>query len=306
MVTVKRSVVKTGGKPSTTNTRVSTRVSSSTRQRVIDDEMDLSIPDGPVPVSKTLATAAIYLYGESGIGKTEFSSKFPKAIHMMFEPGAEWLQIPRIPRQGQFVHWAQYDKAIDNLIGSGKYDNVIHDTADFAWDLCAQDIYEAAGEADINSGKLGYNVGNKRHVATFRKAILKITGSGRGAMFISHSKYEEFEKVTGIKSTKMIGYTEKRGREFLDGFCDLVMCYTYVNGERYLIIRGSDNVFAKCRIPDHFLTPDGEQVFAIPMGDSADESYANFMAAYNNKQDDPCILNRVPELSTRKAKWKVK
>jgi hypothetical protein len=49
-------------------------------------------------------------------------------------------------------------------------------------------------------------------------------------------------------------------------------------------LRGDQVVYAGCANEENFLTPDGESIWMIPLGNSAEEGYRNFMNAFNNKQ----------------------
>jgi len=234
---------------------------------------------------------------------------FPDNLSLFFEPGGDFLEIVRLPREGQFTSWKkQFVKVIDQIVASDLYETITFDTADFAWDLAGKFVIEQADDDpdDINSGSLGFNKGNNRRLAEFKDQIMRLTATGRGVVFISHTLEKEMQKATGVKNMKLIASIEEKGRRFLNGFCDITACYCYVGGERKLVIRGDENVDAKCRMKNNFNTPGGDPVISIPMGDSAEEAYANIVYAYENKQKDDGELRRKAELSEVKAKFTVK
>lgn len=264
------------------------------------------LPDGPSEPDYDLGTATVFIHGEAGIGKTSLAKEFPDAVFLMFEPGARFLRVARIPDRGQFSVWAQFVRVVDKLILSDKFATVVIDTADLAYELCLNNVVEQAGEDWINEGSLGYGKGFDKADAEFKKQILRITGTGRGVVFISHTKSQEFERSTGVKYPKLIPTIKDRGRRFLNGFCDLTGCYLYDGNDRWLVIRGSSGIDAKCRIDGRFLTPAGKQVHSIPMGETSKEAYQNFITAFNNLQSKQNILTRAAVLSEVKAKIDVK
>ena len=67
---------------------------------------------------------------------------------------------------------------------------------------------------------------------------------------------------------------------------DVVAYYQYIGNERYLTIRGDEEVTAGTRTKNHFLTPSGEPIFRIPMGKSEEEAFKNLENAFNNKQTE--------------------
>lgn len=279
-----------------------------TKPPVKPNEIDLTLPTKKTKPTGSLHSAKILLHGEPGIGKTELTTYFPENLSTFFEPGGEFLEILRIPLVGQFTHWKQFVKVVDRIEKSDMYGTITLDTVDFAWDLCGKWIIENADDnpTDINDGSLGFDRGNKKLLAEFKHQVMRLTATGRGVIFVSHTISKEMQKVTGVKNDKLIATVSDKGRRFLNGFCDLTICYAYSGDERHLIIRGDENVDAKCRMPYNFNTPSGEQIWSIPAGDSAEEAYANILTAYNNQQDDPGRLRRRVEMSEVKAKFEIK
>jgi len=300
---------RSGGRVSTVNKpKPVSRKSTKTPIPTIDTDVDLTIPDEPCEPEYDLSTCTFVLHGEEGIGKTSVAREFPSPLFLMFEPGGKFLSMSRIPRNGQFSKWSQFVKVIDNLLKSDTYRTVVIDTVDLCYILCEQHICEENVEQHINDGSLGFNRGNDKAEFEFKEQILRITGSGRGVIFISHSKSVEFEKSTGVKHTKIIPTMKDRVRRFLKGFVDMTMYFGYSGNKRILTIEGSDDVDAKNRMGSagRFFTPKGEAIRSVDMGDSAQEGYDNFLKAFNNQQVDPGDDVRTARLSEVKAKFAVK
>ena len=317
MATVVR---RTGGRPSpttkTTARSTKTTTVSKTAQSKIGSSLNLELPTEKSKPIYDLTTTTFFFHGEPGIGKTDFTAQFPDALNLAFEPSGRYLEIFRLPETGSFMSWDQFVRVVDKLVRSDRFRTIVFDTADLAYALCTSHICEEAGEDHINDGELGYGKGVDKVDAEFKKQILRLTATGRGVIFVSHTKAEEFTKGSGVKQQKLIATVKERGRRFINGFVDVTGYYGYFGDERRLVIRGSENVDCKCRIKGRFLTPKGsalfekrhdmrdvpvsERILSIDMGDSAEESYENFVAAYNNEQTDTGIVRKA-ELSEVKA-----
>jgi hypothetical protein len=50
------------------------------------------------------------------------------------------------------------------------------------------------------------------------------------------------------------------------------------------------------------MTPDGDQVFAVPMGKSAEEGYKNLVRAFNNKQTETYNELEEKEVTEKKTR----
>ncbi len=90
-------------------------------------------------------------------GKTTIASQFPKALLLAFEVG--YLAIPGILAQ-PIKKWSDFKKVLKQLNNEEahqKFQNIIVDTADIAYDLCEKYICNNEGAAtigDIPYGKL--------------------------------------------------------------------------------------------------------------------------------------------------------
>lgn len=254
-----------------------------------------TLPDGPKKVTFDFNVATMFLYGEPGVGKTSFAAQFPDALFFMFEPGGRWLEIAQLPKDDKvFANWQEFVSAIDAIVASPRFKTIIIDTVDIAYEKASEKILEDSGEDHINSGTLAYGTGFDKADALFKKEILRIASTGRGIIFISHAKSQDFERATGAKYSKLVGTVKDRGRRFIDGFVDVTGYYGYFgDSEHWLQIQGTENVHAKQRIKGRFMTArTNKPLYAIPMGESPEESYKNFMLAFNNKQVDQHILRK--------------
>lgn len=106
-----------------------------------------------------------------------------------------------------------------------------------------------------------------------------------GLVFISHDTEREIETRDGRKIDRVQPTMSKQALGVIESLVDLIIAYQYDGRERVAKICGAESIVAGCRLEHRFLAKDGERVESIPMGDSPAESFANFLRAFNNKQE---------------------
>jgi len=305
MATINR---RSGGKSSAalpTKRKPVTAISARKRP-VIFRAKDIELPtEFSEPVS-SLGGATLLIYGEEKIGKSSFASMFPDCLFLVFEDGVKYLSVKRLPLKGSMSSWEEFKAIVEKICSSELYENIIIDTADLAYVLCVRYILELHNEKSINEGKLAYRRGQDLVEMEFKKPFMDLKATGRGIVYISHAKTKEFEEETGAKYNKLIPTMGEPARLFIKGDADATIYYGYFGMERWLCIEGSQTIDGGNRAEGHFLTTSGEIVHAVPMGESKEEAFENFMAAFNNEQEEQFILKRKPKLSERKAKFKAK
>ena len=124
----------------------------------------------------------------------------------------------------------------------------------------------------------------KNEVAEY---VMKLLHSGKGVIFISHSKEEEIKKGDGAGTHRTSATLTGQAKEMLEGVVDIWAYYTYEAGERVLYILGDDYIDAGHRVEGRFLYADGTPIRKIPMGKSKEEAYENFVKAFNNELPKP-------------------
>ena len=89
--------------------------------------------------------------------------------------------------------------------------------------------------------------------------------------------------------------------DVIQGLVDIWGNYTYDGKKRYLLIEGSEEIDAGCRVEGHFLS-EGQPMSKIYMGNSAKEAYKNFLAAFNNNLKEAREESVAPKKLTLKRK----
>jgi hypothetical protein len=114
----------------------------------------------------------------------------------------------------------------------------------------------------------------------------RIAALGVGLIVVAHDTTEDFDTMDGKNRNMIVPHFSGWCMDFYKRWVDVIGYYFYLGNQRYLLIRGTDLVMAKCNTEDHFMTTSGEKVVCIPMGNSSEEAYTNFMAAFHNQQEN--------------------
>jgi len=247
----------------------------------------LALPEEKSVPREDLGDYTVLLYGEKKIGKTSLAAQFPEALFMMFEPGGKGLSIYQQP----ITNWSEFKEYVRLLKGTDRFKLVVIDTVDIAYDRCLTWVGKREGFVHPNDAN-DFGKSWQLVMKEFQSVIYDLIGTGRGVLFTSHSKETEFTEASGAKYNKVVPTMSGQVQKFVTGFVDIIGYYGYYGNERYLTIRGSDAVEAGHRVDGRFMTPDGDRVSAVPMGDSPQEGYSNILKAFNNEQEDTFEVER--------------
>lgn len=206
----------------------------------------------PQHISRNLKGKFILVYGEPGCGKTSLGAELPKALILGCEQGTNAIDNVYVqPIQA----WGDLKKSVNQLIRkrdvlSEKFENIIIDTVDSAWDLCVKFICASNGvEAlgDIDWGK-GYDQAKKEFSTLFRD----LTFSGYGIFFISHADKKTVKDKNGEEFVQIGPALPQRPYDIINKMVDIT---AFINTEedaegnarRLIYFRGNKHFFAKSR-----------------------------------------------------------
>lgn len=240
------------------------------------EELKLELPKGKSEPASDLRDYSMLLYGRKKIGKTTLASQFDGALFLMCEPGGKALSI----RQVAVKNWQEFKGYVDLAAEDKATRTVVVDTADFCYDYCLDYVCEK--EVMDHPSDEEYGKGWKAVRTEFTEVITKLLHSGKGVIFISHSKDKTFKTRKSEEFSKVESSMSGQAKDVLEGLVDIWANYDYDGKRRILIIGGSDEVDAGHRIEGRFLYPNGEPITSIPMGRSPKEGYRNFIQAFEN------------------------
>lgn len=253
----------------------------------VDVGADLSVS---LPTEKTkpvsgIQNYAIYIYGKTGIGKTSFTSMFPNALHLFYEPSGDALSIfSREPKN--WDEFLAYIALLEDQKASGtlKFETVIIDIIDLCFQQCLQYVCKPMG---VDWPPSDYGKTWNKIKEEFRNALYRIKRV-TGLVMVSHCTEKSIERMDGNTYDTLVPTITNSGNDVISKFCGMQCFYTMKStGQRVLAIDVNNDSEAKNRVKGHFLYTDGSRMPEIPMGKSEEESWKNFNSAYNNKFKRP-------------------
>lgn len=182
---------------------------------------DFSLLDiKPHQVSRDMRGYSVFFYGEPKSGKTTTATKFPNHLLLAFEKG--YNAIPGAMAQ-PINSWSEFRKVLRQLKEDevkAKFETIIVDTADIAYDycekyICANNNVDAIG--DIGYGK-GYTLVGKE----FDEALRSIVQMNYGLVLISHATDKTFTDESGKEFNQIVPTLGTRPRNIVSRMCDII------------------------------------------------------------------------------------
>jgi len=229
------------------------------------------------------------------IGKTSLFSGEEESFFLIGDPKQTGLSIMQrhVP---DWPHLSAYLDAMDKAVEDEKftYRNGVMDRVDLFYDYC-YDWHKINKFGGLDPGDLpGWESSGawKTISKAFHQVIIHFMAFPWSTRFICHTARREVEKRDGRKVDCLVPNLGKQADSAISGQVDVIACYKYDGGERVLVIEGSDEVMAGNKCDHNFMTPKGKRIREIPMGNSAEEAYANLLTAWTNQQPFTSLAQR--------------
>lgn len=174
----------------------------------------------PHQVSRDMRGYTVFFYGEVKSGKTSTASKFPKSLICAFEKG--YSALPGVMAT-PINSWGEFRKVLRQLKEPAvqeRFETVVIDTCDVAYDYCEKYICNLNGVDAIN--KVPYGGGFTQAGKEFDECLRLIVQLNYGLVLISHATDKTFTNEQGVEYNKIVPTLGNKPRNIVSRLCDIV------------------------------------------------------------------------------------
>lgn len=181
----------------------------------------------PHQVSRDLRGYSVFFYGEPKSGKTTIATKFPRHMLLAFEKG--YNAIPGAMAQ-PVNSWAEFRKVLKQLKDEKvkeKFETIIIDTVDIAYDLCEKYICANAKRSDGGFGvdaigDIPFGKGYTLVAKEFDECLRSIVQMDYGLVLISHAVDKTFKDEQGQEFNQIVPTLGAKPRNIVSRMCDII------------------------------------------------------------------------------------
>lgn len=262
--------------------------------------VEVSLPDEPSEPRPNIGDYVLWFYGSPGIGKTTLASMFPGAMFLMFETGVKSLRV----YERHVNKWPEFAAYISQLQKSDRFNTSVVDVVEKAYAMCFQYMCKKLViEHPHDANDFGKSWGKINNEFFDRMGEIS-TIPHMGSILISHAANTPRKTRTGEEVEDIHPALTGKPLEALEGSVDL-LGYMHIRKNKHVMqIRSTDDIMAKCRLEENFRYTDGSPIMYIPLGESKQSAYENFMAAFNNELSPPEKEAAPTRTPTKKLKKK--
>lgn len=268
----------------------------------VSKEIKVSLPSRNNSPGHSLEDYTICIYGEKGIGKSSLCAAFPDSLTFMWEFYRRNLPIRQVPDEGEeALDWPRFKSYVQLLRNlprksSDRPKSIITDSVDRAYIACQTWYCKRIGISHPNDAN---DYGKTWHACTeeFRSIMEDLKLAGYSLRYTSHAKFKEVHSRIGDVYETITPTCYNQAWEFLKEACDLAFYYGYRGQKRTLSVRGSQDFWSACGLPDHFLHPKSkEPVAEIFMGENPRTAYAALVSCFDNKNSEVLTISEVEKM----------
>lgn len=181
----------------------------------------------PHQVSRDMRGYSVFFYGEPKSGKTTISTKFPNHFLLAFEKG--YNAIPGAMAQ-PINSWGEFRKVLRQLKdpkAQERFETIIIDTADIAYDYCEKYICANAKRADGGFGvdaigDIPFGKGYTLVAHEFDECLRSIVQMNYGLVLISHAVDKTFKDEQGVEFNQIVPTLGNKPRNIVSRMCDII------------------------------------------------------------------------------------
>ena len=257
----------------------------------------------PHQVSRDLRGYSMFFYGEPKSGKTTIATKFPKHLLLAFEKG--YNAIPGAMAQ-PINSWGEFRKVLKQLKDpqvKEKFETILIDTADIAYDYCEKYICANATPAVDTIGDIPFGKGYTLVAKEFDECLRSIVQMDYGLVLISHSVDKTFKDELGNEFSQIVPTLGSKPRNIVSRMCDIIGYSRPIQMEdgstsTKLFIRGTHRYVAGSRFK---YTPDvidfNYKSLVDAIGDAIDKQMAEDGSEYFTDKRNNSYTDTVAELN---------
>ena len=181
----------------------------------------------PHQVSRDLRGYSVFLYGEPKSGKTTIATKFPRHMLLAFEKG--YNAIPGA-MANPINSWGEFRKVLKQLKDprvKERFETIIIDTADIAYDLCEKYICSNAKRSDGGFGvdsvaDIPFGKGYTMVAKEYDECLRSIVQMDYGLVLISHAVDKTFTDEQGREFNQIVPTLGNKPRNIVSRMCDII------------------------------------------------------------------------------------
>jgi hypothetical protein len=174
----------------------------------------------PTVVSRDLKGKLVLFYGDPKSGKTTTATKFPKSLLLAFEKGYNALNNVMAQPINKWTEFKQVLKQLKDPNVQSRFETIIVDTVDIAWDLCEKYVLQREGVDKI--GDIPFGAGYGMVEKEFDESLRAIPLLDFGLVMISHAGDKEFKDENGQSYQKIVPTIPKRPRKVVTRMVDII------------------------------------------------------------------------------------
>jgi hypothetical protein len=174
----------------------------------------------PTVVSRDLKGKLVLFYGDPKSGKTTTATKFPKSLLLAFEKGYNALNNVMAQPINKWSEFKQVLKQLKDSNVQSRFETIIVDTVDIAWDLCEKYVLQREGVEKI--GDIPFGAGYSMVEKEFDESLRSIPLLDYGLVMISHAEDKEFKDENGQSYQKIVPTIPKRPRKVVTRMVDII------------------------------------------------------------------------------------
>lgn len=206
----------------------------------------------PSTVSKDIRDYDLLLYGESGIGKSEFVLDLynrERCIALAFEDSYTGISGAYAVDVDSYSTLTAYMSQLENPAVKEKFDTVIIDTL-YLLDHCIEKSICSSYGVELLGDALKYNKAYKIVDSKFLGIIKRIQKMGYTIAYVAHPVTKK-TKVGGVEISKFEPKVSDRIKDLLLPEVDIqLFCYTDADGVRKVATQKSQYWDARCRVSE--------------------------------------------------------